>query len=195
METTKFARWVVAAACAAAIASSAFAGSAFAATVHGADYHGSGSALESGDIDVLDVDGVVDRKTLARKAFASPAETRKLNRITQPRIEDVLLTKLDEFKAAGCPAVVVEYSVFRDREMSLACRADVVAAVLAPVEERVKRAVASGFEEDDVRRRIAQQITDAERIEKSDVVFNNDGTKEELYNQVVNWWNSYNAAE
>ena len=25
-------------------------------------------------------------------------------------------------------------------------------------------------------------------------VFNNDGTKEELYNQVVNWWNEYNEA-
>ena len=39
----------------------------------------------------------------------------------------------------------------------------------------------------------AQQITDAERIEKADVVFNNDGTKEELYNQVVNWWHEYNG--
>ena len=36
-------------------------------------------------------------------------------------------------------------------------------SVLAPEELRVQRAVASGFEEDDVRRRIAQQITDAER--------------------------------
>ncbi|MBR2803545.1 MAG: dephospho-CoA kinase, partial [Eggerthellaceae bacterium] len=72
--------------------------------------------------------------------------------------------------------------------------ADIVIAVLAPLEVRIERAVASGFDEADVRRRIAQQITDAERIEQADVVFNNDGTKEELYNKVVNWWNEYNAA-
>ena len=144
--------------------------------------------------DVLDADGEVDRKELARKAFTSPAETRKLNRITQPRIEDAFTTKLDELEAAGCPAVVVEYSVFKSRQMSLAYLADIVIAVLAPLEVRIERAVASGFDEADVRRRIAQQITDAERIEQADVVFNNDGTKEELYNKVVNWWNEYNAA-
>lgn len=143
--------------------------------------------------DVLDEDGEIDRKALARKAFVSPSETRKLNRITQPRIEDAFTTRLDELEAAGCPAVVVEYSVFRSRQMSLAYLADIVIAVLAPLEMRIERAVASGFEEADVRRRIAQQITDAERIEQADVVFNNDGTKEELYNKVVSWWNEYNA--
>ena len=144
--------------------------------------------------DVLDSDGEINRKALARKAFVSPAETRKLNRITQPRIEDAFTTKLDELEAAGCPAVVVEYSVFKSRQMSLAYLADIVIAVLPPLEVRIERAVASGFDEADVRRRIAQQITDAERIEQADVVFNNDGTKEELYNKVVNWWNEYNAA-
>ena len=144
--------------------------------------------------DGLDPDGEINRKALARKAFVSPAETRKLNRITQPRIEDAFTTKLDELEAAGCPAVVVEYSVFKSRQMSLAYLADIVIAVLAPLEVRIERAVASGFDEADVRRRIAQQITDAERIEQADVVFNNDGTKEELYNKVVNWWNEYNAA-
>lgn len=145
--------------------------------------------------DVLDADGEVNRKVLARKAFVSPAETRKLNRITQPRIEDAFMTKIDELEAKGCPAVVIEHSVFKSRQMSLAYLADIVIAVLAPLDVRIERAVASGFDEQDVRRRIAQQITDAERIEQADVVFNNDGTKEELYNKVVSWWNEYNAVD
>lgn len=49
----------------------------------------------------------------------------------------------------------------------------------------------SGFSEEDVRARIARQITDADRIEASDVVFNNDGTPEELRNEVISWWNEY----
>ena len=143
--------------------------------------------------DVIDSEGNVDRKALAQKAFKTPADTRKLNRITMPRIEDAFTTKLEELEAANCEAVVVEYSVFKSRSMSVADLADIIIAVLAPLEVRIERAVASGFDEEDVRRRIAQQITDAERIERADVVFNNDGTKEELYNQVIAWWNEYNG--
>ena len=143
--------------------------------------------------DVLDEAGNVNRKVLAGKAFKNPAETRKLNRITMPRIEDAFTTKLEDLEKAGCEAVVVEYSIFKSRSMSVADLADIIIAVLAPLDVRIERAVASGFEEQDVRRRIAQQITDAERIERADVVFNNDGTKEELYNQVVNWWTEYNG--
>ncbi|MDO4290778.1 MAG: dephospho-CoA kinase [Eggerthellaceae bacterium] len=141
--------------------------------------------------DILDAEGNVERPVLAGKAFLTPADTRKLNRITMPRIEELYTDKLAELEAAGCEAVVVEYSVFKNRMTSLAWSADVVIAVLAPLEMRIERAVASGFDEADVRRRIARQITDADRIEASDVVFNNDGTPEELRNEVIAWWEDY----
>lgn len=143
--------------------------------------------------DILDDDGEVIRSVVASKAFISPAETRKLNRITMPRIEEAYTDIIDDLEAKGTDAVVVEYSVFKNRDISLAYSADVVIAVLAPIDLRIQRAVASGFDEDDVRRRIARQITDADRIEASDVVFNNDSTKEELYNEVVSWWKDYSA--
>ena len=145
--------------------------------------------------EVFDPRGNINRPALARKAFENAAQTRRLNRICMPRIEDAFTTKLDELEERGEKAVVVEYSVFKNRQSSLAYAADVVIAILAPLEMRVARAVASGWDEADVRRRIAQQITDAERIEEADVVFSNDGSKEELYNQVVAWWQDYKAAE
>ncbi len=145
--------------------------------------------------DIFNEAGEVDRSALARKAFVTPAETRKLNRITQPRIEELFTEKLDELKKKGCKVVVVEYSVFKDRASSMAYSADVVIAVVAPMDVRIKRAVASGFAEEDVRHRIAKQITDAERIEQSDVVFVNDSTKEELYNKVLVWWNEFKKQE
>ncbi len=141
--------------------------------------------------DILDEDGEVIRPALAKKAFVSPAETRKLNRITMPRIEDAYTDRLAKYEREGHEAVVVEYSVFKSRASSLAYSANVVMAVLAPLDLRIERAVASGFEESDVRRRIAQQITDADRIEAADVVFNNDGTPDELRNQVLLWWQEY----
>ena len=67
----------------------------------------------------------------------------------------------------------------------------VVIAIIAPLELRVERAVASGFSEVDVRRRIARQITDADRIEAADVVFSNDSTPEVLHDKMLNWWKEY----
>ena len=145
--------------------------------------------------DVLDENGEVIRSAVAERAFVSPRETRKLNRITMPRIEQLYEERIAECEAAGHKAVVIEYSAFRNRRGSLANMADVVIAVLAPLELRIQRAVAGGWSEDDVRARIARQITDADRIDCADVVFNNDGTKEELYNRVLTWWNTYKKEE
>lgn len=141
--------------------------------------------------EILDEDGQIVRSKLAAKAFVNPSETRKLNRITLPRIEEAFTDQVDELEREGNEAVVVEYSVFKNRQTSLAYDADVVIAVLAPLDTRIERAVSAGWDEGDVRRRIAQQITDADRIEASDVVFNNDGTPEELRNEVLVWWNDY----
>lgn len=141
--------------------------------------------------DIFDDDGEVVRSKLAAKAFSSPAETRKLNRITMPRIEEAFTDQISELEGQGVDAVVVEYSVFKNRDNSLAYDADAVIAVLAPIEARIERAVAAGWDEEDVQRRIAQQITDADRAEAADVVFNNVGTKEELRESVLEWWNNY----
>ena len=124
--------------------------------------------------DILGADGEIDRRALAAKAFVSPAEA--------------FTDRVAEREAEGHKAVVVEHSVFKNRQTSLAYDADVVIAVLAPIDLRIERAVKSGWDETDVRRRIAQQITDADRIEASDVVFNNDGTPEVMRNKVLAWW-------
>ncbi len=141
--------------------------------------------------DIFDEEGEVIRPKLAAKAFKTPADTRKLNRITMPRIEESYTEMLHDIEDSGAEAVIVEYSAFKNRESSLAYSADVVIAVLAPTDIRIERAVASGFDEDDVRRRIARQITDADRVEAADVVFNNNSSKDELYNKVLAWWESY----
>lgn len=143
--------------------------------------------------DVFDEDGEVVRRALAAKAFVSPYDTRALNRITLPRIEDAYTQTIDKLEQEDHEAVVVEYSVFKNREIGFMNNADVVIAILAKLDTRIERAVAAGWDEDDVRRRIARQITDAARIDEADVVFNNDGTPEELRNEVTLWWHDYKA--
>ena len=49
----------------------------------------------------------------------------------------------DVAREVGNKAVVVEYSVFKNRQVSMANGADVVIAVLAPLDDRIERAVAT----------------------------------------------------
>ena len=152
-----------------------------------------GELVDAFGDDILGDDGQIVRSRLAEKAFQNPAETRKLNRITMPRIEESFMDRIDELEASGTEAVVVEFSVFKNR-VSLANSADVVIAILAPMDARIERAVASVFDEVYVRRRFARQITDADRVVAADVLFNNDSTKEALYSDVKAWWKEYSSA-
>lgn len=140
--------------------------------------------------EVFDAAGEVDRKALAARAFLSEHETHKLNNITMPRIEEVYQDTLASLEKDN-DYVVVEYSVFKGRESSLAYSADVIIAITAPLEMRVARAVSAGWEEEDVRSRIARQISDASRIDAADYVFSNDSTPEALREKVLTWWAEY----
>lgn len=142
--------------------------------------------------DILNAEGEVDRPALAAKAFVNEIQTSLLNSITMPRIEETFADRIDDL-AKESEAVVVEYSAFKNRSISLAADADCIIAVLAPLDMRIERAVAAGWDEEDVKRRIARQITDAERIEVADVVFQNDSTPEDLKRQVVEWWDAFKA--
>lgn len=142
--------------------------------------------------DILNAEGEVDRPALAAKAFVNEIQTSLLNSITMPRIEETFADRIDDL-AKESEAVVVEYSAFKNRSISLAADADCIIAVLAPLDMRIERAVAAGWDEEDVKRRIARQITDAERIEVADVVFHNDSTPEDLKRQVVEWWDAFKA--
>ncbi|MEG0071061.1 MAG: dephospho-CoA kinase [Raoultibacter sp.] len=148
--------------------------------------------VEAFGSDILDENGAIVRAVLAQKAFVNETETRRLNSISMPRIEESFADQLDAF-ALDHDAAVIEFSAFRGKADSLAHSADCIIAILTPLDMRISRAVAAGWNEEDVRNRIARQITDAERIEAADVTFNNDGTQEELQEKVIAWWKEYSA--
>lgn len=138
---------------------------------------------------VFAAEGDVDRAALAAAAFATKEGTETLNRITQPRIDQALHNELARLAAEGHAAAVIESSSFTG-QAPLVALADCILAVTAPEELRVARAVAAGWCEADVRARMARQLTDEERLRYATVAFVNDGTPEQLYDQVVSWWNT-----
>ena len=114
---------------------------------------------------------------LAAKAFQSPPTPASSTASPCPASRRCTPIALRSWRKRAARRSWSSTPCSKNRMSSLAYSADVVIAVLAPIEMRIERAVASGFDEGDVRRRIARQITDADRIEAADVVFNNDSTK------------------
>ena len=114
--------------------------------------------------------------------------------------QEIIDTQLQSFNQAlhnelvrlvseGHTAAVIESSSFTG-QAPLVALADYIVVVTAPEELRVARAVAAGWNEADVRARMARQLTDEQRLRFATVSFVNDGTPEQLYDQVVSWWNA-----
>ena len=142
--------------------------------------------------DVL-CDTAVNRAVLAQRAFSDDKATATLNSITLPRIWQLFEQRINELEALGCPAVVVESSNFQGRDGGIVRDGDIVMAITAPEELRIARAVAAGWDEDDVRQRIARQATYAKRTAMADVIFDNSGSPAELRQAVQDWWRQRSA--
>lgn len=144
---------------------------------------------------IFDEQGKVIRPALAAVAFASDDNTQRLNHISLPRIKQAFAQKLADLEKEGHKFAVVEYSNFEGKDSSWASQDDCVIAVTAPEDVRIARAVARGGEEQDVRNRIAQQVSDEVRIDAANHVFVNDGNAEQLHDQVLSWWEQYSKEE
>lgn len=128
-------------------------------------------------------DGHLNRAELARLAFSSPESTALLNAITHPKIAAETARRFADAVAEGREEVVYDMPLLVDnglhREM------DTVVVVHADPEIRIARLVRyRGLDEADARRRLAQQISDAERNAAADIVIDNNGDIEALVPQV-----------
>lgn len=142
-----------------------------------------GRVAEEFGADLIREDGSLDRAGLARRAFATEADTQRLNAITHPAIRAESTRRFAAAAAAGEAVAVYDMPLLV--ELGLDKDMDLTVVVDVEPEERVRRLVASrGLAEDDARSRIARQIDDAERRAAADVVIDNNGPLEDLPAQV-----------
>ena len=139
--------------------------------------------------DVLDGSGFIDRKSLGKIVFADTARRLELEKIVWPATRKLTLALLEKETVRGTRVVVVEVpKLFESGWDKLA---DVVWTVEAPqsvVIQRVERR--SGMSESDTKARIAAQFTRQERVDRADIVIENEATLEDLRNQVSKLWES-----
>ena len=109
------------------------------------------------------VDGELNRRYLSERVFSNGEELAALNAIVHPAVMDDFDRWAEEQES---PYVVIESAILF--EAGLEGRVDCVVSVLAPRELRIERAMArDGVVREDVERRIANQMSDDERTNRS----------------------------
>jgi len=139
--------------------------------------------------DIVAPDGTIDRRALAAKVFADPAELRRLNAIVHPLIGLAVRDWLVRAQAAPrSTPIVVEAPVLMEAGWQFF---DEVWVVIVKPETAIARVTASRtITADEVRRRIDSQLSNAARVKLADRVIENDGTLDDLRERVRDAWHA-----
>ena len=106
-----------------------------------------------------DENGLFDRKKLGGAVFQDPSALERLNAIVYPRIGQAVALLLEQARQEGKPAAAIDGITLI--ESGLGERCDTTVAVLAPVEERIRRiCLREGIAEDYARARVSAQKQD-----------------------------------
>jgi len=137
---------------------------------------------------VLDADRTINRQALGKIVFADPEALRTLNRIVHPKMYERMAELIAELRAhGGMQAIMVEAAVLVEANwMSLVDQVWVVVASEAVVVDRLAKQ--RSLSPDQVRTRIAAQLSNDERLTHAHVVIRNDGSLAEVRTAIQQAW-------
>lgn len=134
---------------------------------------------------VLDGDGEVDRKVLAKEVFQDTHRQRVLNELLHPAIRKTVSSWISRQKGKSCPFVVVEVPLLFERGYNRSF--DKVLSVSASRRQRRARLLKRGWSREDIRRREASQWPQTQKNKKADWVIFNRSTRKDLKYDVRRW--------
>lgn len=125
--------------------------------------------------------GVIDRKKLGAVVFGSYNARKKLENIVHPLIRQ----RLEDYFSAHTDEKVILVAIPLVFEAKMEDLFDKIIFVFADDETRLERLMArNNFTKEDAMKRINSQMSQFMKLEESDYVFHNNGTLENLQNQV-----------
>jgi dephospho-CoA kinase len=130
--------------------------------------------------------GELDRKKFGNLVFSQPDKKKLLDEKIFPLIhkkidEMVEAISQDYYVVVVDAALIFEWGIEREFDLILT-----VTAPTTVVYERLH--LRDGFENEQVKNRIASQLPSEEKIQRSHWVLNNDGSIQDLKNQVYRFW-------
>lgn len=120
---------------------------------------------------IINPDGTLNRRALAKEAFSTPGKTEKLNSIMHPAINDFIFEEAEK-AFSDYDVVIVDAAAII--ESGFTEKSDYLIVVHAPVEIRKERIIKrDGLSEGDADVRINGQKEDEFYLSKADFIFNN----------------------
>ena len=145
--------------------------------------------------DVFNQDGSINNKKLAKIVFANTKEGQKklqaLNVIIHPAVIDEMSKLVDKYEAANEPLIFVESALIF--ELGLDEGFDYVIAVYADDAVMIERAKLRGFNKEQVKQRLSQQLPAQKKLEWGDFTINNNGSLVELREATISLLNILKA--
>lgn len=150
-------------------------------------------------LDVLDAEGCIRRNVLAKRAFATPEATRRLNELVHPCVIEQLSKRLlgpccCTASSIKNPFAVVEVSAPQGFEDAFGL-ADEVIAITAPLEVRRERAVGRGMAADDFDARSERQPSEEELCSLASLTIDNAKADDSLFEELRTWAACHGFAE
>ena len=147
------------------------------------------SAVSTFGSTIIDNEGTIDRKRLAKLVFENPKELAKLEAIVHPAV----VARVAEIRNSLPESAVVVYDTPLMFEKQLQGQFEKVLMVVSDKELRRTRLLERGLELGDIEARMANQATDEQRVAIADFVIENNGSLEQLREQVANVWHHISA--
>lgn len=134
--------------------------------------------------DILDPDGQISREKLSRVGFQDEDHQLRLNSIIHPFVADAVDT---EYKALSAknkyPLFVFDAALIYEADLDL--HMDYIIVVSSAMKHRMERALKRGnLSREDILRRMDLQWPDEQKVGMADFVIRNNGTEEQLREQV-----------
>ena len=144
--------------------------------------------IEAFGKDVLGPTGAIDRRKLGAIVFSDAEALERLNAIAHPRIYAKIEERIAELRGEGSTVAVVEAALLIEADW--VPLVDEVWVVVSDERNVIDRLRNRHLDHASIRARIDAQMTQSERVERGDVVIDNDGTLAELTQSVEQLWAS-----
>lgn len=128
-------------------------------------------------------EGVIDRRKLGEIVFSNEEKRELLEQILHPKVISQMLSEKEDHRQKGHQTVIFDLPLLIEANLQYLC--DEIWVVCSNVDTQIQRLKArSGLDEEFSRKILANQIPAEEKLKFADVIIENNGSLEELYQRL-----------
>lgn len=136
--------------------------------------------------DVFEEDGSLNRQKLGALIFSNAENRQKLDDLLQPLIKIMILDEIEEYRQKGETMIVLDLPLLFEKQYEELCEEIIV--VYVPRELQLERLMKRNqYTKQEALSRIDSQLSIEEKRKRATVLLDNQGTIQQLYQQVEQW--------